>query len=1640
MDAAAKKRKAVAGATLRKKPRRDKSEFVSVEVGMREFKKRLADTTVAAAGPAQVEDITEDVKLTRARAKAKANANAAPAAKKTTPVKKAAATTKKATAAAKKTAGEKKAPVKRTTRAASKMTLAEVKLQVEREQKERVESRIQTLHREAKPTATAAPAVAVSVSAPIAAIPVPVGVTTAPMTLASVEQMQASVKPSVVSNMAQPAPATQGLTTHAGTSSALHTSQIPVNAAPVSATTEPPSSPGHNEFIVDDMEEDLMFAMALEEVERKLAPPQQPPSSETVTANNTLAAVSAQAPVASPVPVKSPPVELQTHAQPTEVPITTQSQQLTQTEQAVPAIVVAPDVLEEMGRLKRENELLRRSNELLQAAATSPTQKETAVHRQQNCFPEYSNSPGVKTDLAGSPRATPSETSTAAPTARYLDLARCGSDQKRKHTVSSLGDDQHQGRPRDKHSSASVGTHSEQRNEADVSACNYEEGEPREHDDNIEDKKVLPTKLLPTQGSSELPTAVSSHQHASTTPSSTLGTPSCEDSRSSTEPVVAEPAGHVDEPPSPQRKRFYVNEDTAEHFPTDPTGSDDGDISDADMSDVDGEGNEMEEDGEDDEAVTEESGAAPRTSTIDSGNYNEYKVRREDDPEAFEDEAGDAELDGNTMLSGKGAASAPTASIPTVANLSVVDELDDSLKPPTPANSEILERTTAPSNSEDDEDDDDEAVVVNRVKRREVIASSSSESESDSESESEEEEASDSDEASNGNVLEAALKAAGGDPRRANQKQSSSASGSPVKNGGSLHKSSAAPTSMSSPSLPVKTTTKKRKTPSSLTATKKAPSVKSSLLWPALNDFYDFLLDMSPRNVRASEQKRIHLQQYAGGKLPAQHSSIEDYCDVQLEGIMEELVASVSNTTDRKGGGSGPTRQLPLSSVSPCGVQGPSTSSLGLSFGAIFSESGFTGNTSNSNDYILTFDASALGKKSSSDFMSGDLVLVRSPRWKNYEMCVFGVVLCDSVVAVGGKSSAGGKGGSGGSGDSGQICVLIRAQKRDRDDAVENFSVLTELCLSNQRAPNWRWTLQQVHNTTTSAREFQAIKSISFLPNDLKQALLCGQLVPSSKTEACKKSAASSSILSPRLLKYLQKHYNESQMQAILGCLGEDSRVIIQGPPGTGKTKTILGLLSALLDGAGISTLQKAKGTARIRVGASLQSARTSAVSKTVAETSIRVLVCAPSNAAVDELVVRVLSEGLYNGEKGESYRPRIVHVGRPESSQQLSSFAAAREASESKKNRKKLRKYAREVEEVLLESLVTKHRSTFPTVKQARQAIIKNAQIVFCTLSGAGSVAMCEFAQDFDALIIDEAAQAVEASTLIPFKFRPHRVVLVGDHRQLPATVISKKLVSMGYDRSLQQRLVENKSPVLLLTQQYRMHPDIAEFPSAHFYGGRLVQDDNMRNWTAQDYHRDRAFKPLLFLDVQGAQSQVSGSTSLRNMSEVETVVQLLRRLLKKFPHIEWKKRIGVIAPYKQQIYEVRGAIGKLESEFDRPLGIEVNTVDGFQGREKEIIIYSCVRTSHGSRRKKKRKSHGNDEEDVLDAFWADERRMNVAITRAKSSLWIVGNSNLLKQSRAWRALIKHTKDHNRFIADSATSLFAATPSTWKTSKTPGK
>ncbi|OQR90055.1 hypothetical protein THRCLA_22591 [Thraustotheca clavata] len=201
-------------------------------------------------------------------------------------------------------------------------------------------------------------------------------------------------------------------------------------------------------------------------------------------------------------------------------------------------------------------------------------------------------------------------------------------------------------------------------------------------------------------------------------------------------------------------------------------------------------------------------------------------------------------------------------------------------------------------------------------------------------------------------------------------------------------------------------------------------------------------------------------------------------------------------------------------------------------------------------------------------------------------------------------------------------------------------------------------------------------------------------------------------------------------------------------------------------------------------------------------------------------------------------------------------------------------------------------------------------------------------------------------------------------------------------------QRLVTS-NPVHFLTKQYRMHPAIAQFPSAMFYDGQLQHGGQPRD---RPYHLKPEFGPYVFYDiVEGEQSKPEGSTSYRNLHEVDFIVNLVTKLVQSFPNYNFRGRIGIISPYKSQIHELSTAFTRLNYRQH----VEVNTVDGFQGREKEIIIVSCVRTVRGRE----------------NTFWGDVRRMNVALTRAISSCWVVGNSALLGQNTTWYTLIEDCK-----------------------------
>lgn len=286
-----------------------------------------------------------------------------------------------------------------------------------------------------------------------------------------------------------------------------------------------------------------------------------------------------------------------------------------------------------------------------------------------------------------------------------------------------------------------------------------------------------------------------------------------------------------------------------------------------------------------------------------------------------------------------------------------------------------------------------------------------------------------------------------------------------------------------------------------------------------------------------------------------------------------------------------------------------------------------------------------------------------------------------------------------------------------------------------------------------------------------------------------------------------------------------------------------------------------------------------------------------------------------------------------------------------------------------------------------------------------------------FDALVIDEAAQALEPATLIPFQLiKPgaSRIILVGDPRQLPPTVLSKAAEGARLAQSLFERLQRCGWPVCMLDEQYRMHPDISRFPSKFFYEGRLLDGVGI-NTTSRGalFHKQPCFAPFVVWDCQEGREHGGGKGgkggSLRNVAEAEVAAVLAAGLLRSYPGEVGS--IVVITPYRAQL-------GALRSEFRRELGgdaalaaagVEFGTVDGFQGREADVVIFSCVRAQPGA------VSNGGG---ARVGFLADVRRMNVGLTRARRALWVVCHASTLQRSDAWRPLLEEASNRQILYA----------------------
>jgi len=281
--------------------------------------------------------------------------------------------------------------------------------------------------------------------------------------------------------------------------------------------------------------------------------------------------------------------------------------------------------------------------------------------------------------------------------------------------------------------------------------------------------------------------------------------------------------------------------------------------------------------------------------------------------------------------------------------------------------------------------------------------------------------------------------------------------------------------------------------------------------------------------------------------------------------------------------------------------------------------------------------------------------------------------------------------------------------------------------------------------------------------------------------------------------------------------------------------------------------------------------------------------------------------------------------------------------------------------------------------------SFIDEAEIVCCTLSSVHARRAFSSTTPFKAIIIDEACQANELTTLIPLSYNQAHCVLVGDPQQLPATVKSHSAKEAKFDRSLFERLTFAGIKANFLSVQFRMHPEIRLYPSATFYENRLVDDNMLLSSRRATHHGYWPFKPYTVFDVKLGVEKRAANSSRYNDVEVSLIIRLISRYVQ-LNLCEERRSITILSAYKAQCQLLEKRI----QMCGMAKVVRVSTIDAFQGQESDIVILSCVRTS------------------IIDiGFLADERRLNVALTRARFSLWIVCNRKAVSKVHLWEKLL---------------------------------
>ncbi|GAB2296615.1 Regulator of nonsense transcripts 1-like protein [Dionaea muscipula] len=430
---------------------------------------------------------------------------------------------------------------------------------------------------------------------------------------------------------------------------------------------------------------------------------------------------------------------------------------------------------------------------------------------------------------------------------------------------------------------------------------------------------------------------------------------------------------------------------------------------------------------------------------------------------------------------------------------------------------------------------------------------------------------------------------------------------------------------------------------------------------------------------------------------------------------------------------------------------------------------------------------------------------------------------------------------------------------------------------------------------------------------------------------------------------------NASQVFAVKSVLQKPIS-LIQGPPGTGKTVTSAAIVYHMA--------KQGQG---------------------------QVLVCAPSNVAVDQLAEKISTTGLkvvrLCAKSREAVSSPVEH---------LTLHYQVRHLDTSEKSELHKLQLLKDEQGELSSSDEKKYKA----LKRATEReIAQSADVICCTCVGAGDPRLANFR--FRQVLIDESTQATEPECLIPLVLGAKQVVLVGDHCQLGPVIMCKKAARAGLAQSLFERLVLLGVKPIRLQVQYRMHPSLSEFPSNSFYEGTLQNGVtiNERQSTGIDFPWPVPNRPMFFY-VQMGQEEISASgTSYLNRTEAANVEKIVTTFLRSgvVPH-----QIGVITPYEGQrayIVNYMSRNGALRQQLYKE--IEVASVDSFQGREKDYIILSCVRS--------------NEHQGI--GFLNDPRRLNVALTRARYGIVILGNPKVLSKQPLWNGLLTHYKDHECLV-----------------------